>query len=208
MPYLGQRRPSPRSSSTPAARRRARPSRARVLLEACRDPAAQHGAAGGRTPRPAPPAAQGTYVDAVVHLTAQLADALAFIHARGVCHRDLKPSNILLDTTGRPRLLDFNLSADDRYQDVRAGGTLPYMAPEQLRRLTGDPPPPTPAADLFSLGVLGYELLAGAGTPFGNLPPQLPGGELLGHLLRLRQDRGPRPLHGTTRRSTAASPNY
>ena len=54
----------------------------------------------------------GSYVDGVVHLTAQLADALSHSHRRGICHRDLKPSNILVTPDGRPLILDFNLSVD------------------------------------------------------------------------------------------------
>jgi hypothetical protein len=57
------------------------------------------------------PFGAGSYVDGVVRLAAPLADALAFLHGKGVSHRDLKPSNVLLSPSGRPLLLDFNLSA-------------------------------------------------------------------------------------------------
>jgi tetratricopeptide (TPR) repeat protein len=131
----------------------------------------------------------------VLFLAAQLADGLAFIHARGICHRDLKPSNVLLGPDDRPRLLDFNLCAGPRAHG-RLGGTLPYMAPEQLRALAAAPgqdvPAPDARADLYSLGVKLYELLAGE-HPAGALPLKLDSAELREHLLR-RQQAGPRPL--------------
>ena len=52
----------------------------------------------------------------------QLADALACIHARGICHLDLKPSNVLMTPDGRPMLLDFNLAFDRQINDNRLGG--------------------------------------------------------------------------------------
>lgn len=112
----------------------------------------------------------GWYVEGVIHILAQLADALAYAHSQGICHRDLKPSNVLLALDGRPLLLDFNLSQDREVGNYRLGGTLPYMAPEQLQSLLCEPPDfraeVDPRSDLFSLGVIGYELLAGC-LPFG-----------------------------------------
>ncbi|MFV1966694.1 MAG: serine/threonine-protein kinase, partial [Pirellulaceae bacterium] len=116
---------------------------------------------------------QGSYVDGVVHLGVQLAEALAYTHSQGILHRDLKPSNVLLTPSGRPMLLDFNLSCDVQLDVNRVGGTLPYMPPEQIREvhmppadghLAGDP-----RSDIFSLGVILYELLAGR-LPFGDPP--------------------------------------
>ena len=115
----------------------------------------------------------GTYVDGVIHLAIQLADALADTHARGICHRDLKPSNILLSFDARPLLLDFNLSSDELVTASRIGGTLPYMAPEQLRSVvldgSTDGDQADPRSDLYSLGVILYELLSGS-HPFGVIP--------------------------------------
>ena len=105
-----------------------------------------------------------------------LADVLAAAHASGVIHRDIKPGNILLADDGGTRLLDFGIShavdttasdesADDLTGSGMAIGTLPYMAPEQL---TGDKP--TPAADVYSLGVVLYEMLSGR-RPFAGRSP-------------------------------------
>ena len=84
------------------------------------------------------PAEDGLYTDAVARLALQVADALTFLHMQGVIHQDLKPSNVLLRPDGQAILLDFNLSADARAAAPRLGGTLPYMAPEQLRALLDD----------------------------------------------------------------------
>jgi serine/threonine protein kinase/Tfp pilus assembly protein PilF len=106
----------------------------------------------------------GDYAAGVRHLARQLLDALAFIHARGVVHRDLKPSNVLLAHGAVPMLLDFNLSGDVCRTDARFGGTPVYMSPEQLALMgTADADEARVGAcsDLFSLGVILYELLTG-----------------------------------------------
>jgi len=115
----------------------------------------------------------GTYVDAIVHLSIQMARALEYTHTHGILHRDLKPSNVLLTPDGIPMLLDFNLATDISAQGARMGGTLPYMPPEQIRAVhlkpfAGDLER-DPRADVFSLGVILYELLAGR-LPFGDPP--------------------------------------
>src|SRR5207247_3990759 len=107
-----------------------------------------------------------TYVEAVVWLGCCLADGLAHAHERGILHRDLKPANVLLTDDGQPMLLDFNLSEDVKLRGsvaaARMGGTLPYMAPEQLqafqdqRRVSFDG-----RSDIYALGVLLFELLTG-----------------------------------------------
>ena len=106
-----------------------------------------------------------SYVGAVLSLAAELADGLAHAHARGILHRDLKPANVLLTDEGRPMLLDFNLAEDTKLRGSAAGagmgGTLPYMAPEQLRAFAKPGLPLDGRADVYSLGVVLFELLTG-----------------------------------------------
>jgi hypothetical protein len=106
-------------------------------------------------------AAQGRY-EALQHVLPQILDALAFIHAHGVVHRDLKPNNVLVNAEGVVKLLDFGvlgLAAQDR-GGATVAGTPGYMAPEQIR---GDPP--VPASDLYALGCIVFEIIAGR-APF------------------------------------------
>lgn len=108
-------------------------------------------------------AAHGLDARARVALVAQVADAVAFAHARLVVHRDLKPGNVLVDTAGNPHLLDFGIAK--LLQDT-AGETATatqvrvlspaYAAPEQI---LGQPV--GTATDVYALGVLAFELLAG-----------------------------------------------
>jgi tetratricopeptide (TPR) repeat protein len=99
-------------------------------------------------------------------LFARVCDAVHHAHQRGVIHRDLKPGNILVTASGQPKVLDFGVAraTDSDTQVTRqtdAGllvGTLPYMSPEQLGGRTGDV---DVRADVYALGVVLYELLAG-----------------------------------------------
>ncbi len=97
-----------------------------------------------------------------IWIVSELADGLAHAHQRGVLHRDIKPANVLLSDDGLPMLLDFNLAAstrpDDRSHQV-VGGTLRYMSPEQLRAVQNQRSTLDARADVFSLGVVLYELL-------------------------------------------------
>lgn len=123
-----------------------------------------------------------SYVDAVVRIMAQAADGLAHAHERGLLHRDLKPANILLAHDGRPLILDFNLAAArSPATEGRAlvGGTLPYMAPEQLASLL-DGRSTDARSDVFSLGVVLYELLV------GRPPAVVRGGDLESLVARLQ----------------------
>ena len=128
----------------------------------------------------------GTYVDGIRLIGAKLADALALIHDRGIFHFDLKPSNVLLTPQGEPMLLDFNLSAGAGQAPTKLGGTLQYMSPEQLHA-SGAKDASAAAAldarsDIFSLGVILYQLLTGA-HPFGPLSLKLTSAELHQHLV-------------------------
>jgi serine/threonine protein kinase len=149
-----------------------------------------------RTASPHPLLRSGAYVEGIVHLAAQLTDALAFAHGLGIYHRDLKPSNVLLTAGGEPLLLDFNLAYDAEQPLQRLGGTLPYMAPELLLATdpmgTGDGTKVGAPADVFALGVLVHELLTGM-HPFGPLPGSYTQASLRALLLE-KQRRGPRSL--------------
>ncbi len=166
-----------------------RPRRAAQLLEAARsrsrpdDPPIPEG-------QSEPLLLQGPYAAGVLLLGARLAEALAFLHARQVCHRDLKPSNVLLGPDGCPRLLDFNLAVEPDAEKAFVGGTLHYAAPEHIRAMLRKPgtAPPDARSDLFSLGVILFELLTGR-NPFGRLPRGFSSHEL-GEMLLQRQQAG------------------
>ena len=100
-------------------------------------------------------------------IAAQVADALAAAHARGLVHRDVKPSNVLVQLDGRVKVTDFGIAkaADQSAEELtRTGsvmGTAKYLAPEQL-----EGQPVDERADVYSLGLVLFEMLAGQ-TPFG-----------------------------------------
>lgn len=104
-----------------------------------------------------------TRSDCVVWIGLQLANALAHAHEQGIVHGDVKPSNVLLAWDGTPLLMDFNLSGSLAHAVEPKGGTLPYMPPEQLQAVGLDHHDTVydRRSDIFSLGVLLYELLSG-----------------------------------------------
>jgi serine/threonine protein kinase/tetratricopeptide (TPR) repeat protein len=112
-----------------------------------------------------------SYLRAAVWITARLAEALQHAHERGILHRDIKPSNILLAGDGQPLLLDFNLAQDAGQDPAHAslGGTVAYMAPEHLRALlarkSGQVRPVDHRSDIYSLGMVLFEMLTGH-SPF------------------------------------------
>jgi serine/threonine protein kinase/tetratricopeptide (TPR) repeat protein len=93
----------------------------------------------------------------------RLASALAHAHQRGLVHGDLKPANILIRNDGEPALIDFNLSqSTESRQRAWVGGTMPYLAREQLQQLlTQSAGPPRPEYDIHALGVIMFEILEG-----------------------------------------------
>ncbi len=99
--------------------------------------------------------------DLTVWLSCQLAAALGHAHTRGIVHGDVKPANVLLRNDGHPALIDFNLAQDAISQDdqLRIGGTLPYMAPEQMKALIGRHSLLSYASDVYSVGIVLYEIL-------------------------------------------------
>ncbi|MGE3806538.1 MAG: tetratricopeptide repeat protein, partial [Gemmataceae bacterium] len=107
---------------------------------------------------------QASHVEAVLEIVARLANGLAYAHARGIVHRDLKPANILLSDEAEPMLLDFSLSQDLKnasLADALIGGTLPYMAPEQLDAFCNKSHATDARSDIYSLGIILYQLLTG-----------------------------------------------
>lgn len=87
--------------------------------------------------------------------------ALEAIHAAGVVHRDLKPSNILLPHQGGLKVGDFGLAAVIAEQDTLSTGSVRYMAPELFNEDAGENVPPDGRADIYALGMVAYEMLAG-----------------------------------------------
>ncbi len=127
----------------------------------------------GVTLRQASRAGQVTTKDALGIVT-QICDALQFAHEEGIVHRDIKPENILIDKRGRVKIADFGLAKLlGKTADVQTltgthqiMGTPVYMAPEQMEGTKGV----DHRADIFSLGVVFYELLTGE-LPLGRFAP-------------------------------------
>jgi len=113
-----------------------------------------------------------------LELLADVSDTVHYAHQQGIIHCDLKPANILVDSSGRAKILDFGIAraadSDLRTTSVASGaaelmGTIHYMSPEQV---AGNREDLDSRSDVYALGVIGFELLA------GRLPYQLEGADL------------------------------
>ncbi len=106
-------------------------------------------------------------IAATIQLCRTVAEAISVAHQNGVIHRDIKPSNILVDMEGVPHVVDFGLAKDLWECDGDASlslagqilGTLPYLSPEQAR---GEPESVDVRSDIYSLGVVLYQLVSGS----------------------------------------------
>jgi tetratricopeptide (TPR) repeat protein/predicted Ser/Thr protein kinase len=133
-----------------------------------------------------------------LELLVEICRAVQHAHQHGVVHRDLKPSNIVVDDDGRPKILDFGI-ARSIDADVQATtlhteigqllGTIGYMSPEQV---AGDPRCIDARADVYALGVLGFELLT------GRLPHDV-SGKSIPEAARIMSDYEPTPLRTISR---------
>ena len=122
--------------------------------------------------------------DDVAALLLQVGAALDYAHERGYVHRDVKPQNVLVDAAGVARVVDFGIAkglADADLTEVGVGlGTVHYLSPEQASGLMA-----TPASDVYSVGVVAFEMLTGR-LPFAGDSP-------IGVALRHVHDAPPRP---------------
>jgi eukaryotic-like serine/threonine-protein kinase len=108
-------------------------------------------------------------VQEAVGVAAQVADALAAAHAEGIVHRDVKPGNVMLADDGRVKVMDFGIADAAWFDPITDTGTVMatarYISPEQATGSSGGP-----ASDVYSLGVVLYEMLAGR-PPFEGSSP-------------------------------------
>jgi eukaryotic-like serine/threonine-protein kinase len=146
---------------------------------------------------------RGGDIEQIVSLVANVCDALAYLHARGLVHFDVKPSNILLGADGAAYLSDFGTTAPAA-NGGSAGGTVPYMAPEHLSGEGADH-----RADIYSAGVVLYDLSVGelpfvASNPFA-LQYQIR--HAAGPPRTERAERVSEPLWAIITRAMAPNPN-
>lgn len=138
-----------------------------------------------------------SHARAIAWWGARLAQALQHAHDRGILHRDIKPSNVLVTADALPMLLDFNLAHESWIDDPTAvpsalGGTLAYMAPEHLESIAdGTADRVDGRADIFALGVVLFEALAGR-RPFSLSSEILARPDFLRNVAKTRRAETPR----------------
>ncbi len=109
--------------------------------------------------------------DEAFDIVSPIADALDYVHQHGIIHRDVKPSNIMILPNGQPKIMDFgvaHLESTIITTDGESLGSPPYMSPEQVLGQE-----PTAQADIFSLGVVAYEILTGRRPFSGDKIPSI-----------------------------------
>src|ERR671935_1112129 len=110
-------------------------------------------------------------LNVAIEYVRQILSALRFAHRHGIVHRDIKPHNVLVDAEGRVKVTDFGIARAGTSQMTEAGsivGTAQYLSPEQARGTNVDQ-----RSDIYSLGIVLYELLTGA-VPFnGDTPVEI-----------------------------------
>ncbi|MGA3047762.1 MAG: serine/threonine-protein kinase [Terracidiphilus sp.] len=135
-------------------------SRIYMVMEWCEGRLLRHILAEGRIPQ-----------DRAIRIASDILDALEYIHANGVVHRDLKPENIMVDANDNIKLIDFGIASDAAarrltYANFTATiGTPDYISPEQVKGQRGDG-----RSDIYSVGVILYEMLTGK-LPFTGPSP-------------------------------------
>jgi eukaryotic-like serine/threonine-protein kinase len=122
--------------------------------------------------------------DRAIRIAIRVLDALEYIHEQGIVHRDLKPENIMVDANDNVKLIDFGIAGDSgarrlTYANFTATlGTADYISPEQVKGKRGDG-----RSDIYSMGVILYEMLTGR-LPFsGSSPMQIMNDRLLNYPL-------------------------